>query len=122
MRESGRRPRRRPPPCYAASRSGCDSGWSSARAACTLAWAVTLPTPPRGVGGRRKGHPFRHPGLNLGPPVRTLQMVADDALQDLARLLRLGGHDLVARNGADELGQHLLLQKWRGRGGGRERG
>src|SRR3546814_18942177 len=64
---------------------------------------------PRGVGGRREAQPFRHPALDPGPPVRTIKMVADDALQGLGLLARIGGGDRLARPLGDDPRQHFAV-------------
>src|SRR3546814_8455518 len=66
-------------------------------------------TAARGVGGGRETQPFRHPALNLRPPVRAVEMVANDALQGLGLLARIGGGDRLARHFRDDLGQHFLV-------------
>src|SRR3546814_11997687 len=64
---------------------------------------------PRGVGGRREAQPFRHPALDPGPPVRTIKMVADDALHGLGLLDRIGGGARLARHLGDDPRLHFAV-------------
>src|SRR3546814_5991772 len=62
---------------------------------------------PARVGRCRVAHPFRQPTLDLGPPVRAVEMIADDALQGLALLAHIGGRYRLARDLRDDPRQHF---------------
>src|SRR3546814_19785544 len=62
---------------------------------------------PARVGRCREAHPFRQPTLDLGLPVRAVEMIADDALQGLALLAHIGGRYRLARDLRDDPRQHF---------------
>src|SRR3546814_2302708 len=65
---------------------------------------------PRGVGGRREAQPFRPQALDPGPPVSTIKMVADDALQGIGLFARIGGGSRLSRHLGDDPRQHFAVR------------